>query len=213
MKHASLTLLLLLLLAAPARAARVDTLALLSLTPGAQYDCVELDPGFQVSTGRHLTLTIGLDATGRYRLTLEQQVGAPPLAVPEGYLVVSRSSAGWCLWECALGWSAMDQRDNAAICPRGAPFPRWSMPDAPRHLAVPVRDGAGRPLPTGGVEEELIGLDYNEAQGLLISWTFDAGPSASLWSDGAGHLAGVELGWVLYHILSPIDSGTPTGVQ
>lgn len=193
---------LLLLCTLPAYAApRLDTLSIVQLPPNRSYRAVRLDE-WQRPTSEQYTITVSLPAGGLTRIDLDRLLPAPggdTLDLHCGEIWLKQTTTGWTVYETRFGDGPEALKYGAGVVHAGVPMPRYMTVGAPLVRSYPLVDGVGWRYPDGGVEMELVELGYNDAQGYLISWLWDAGPSCSLWSRN-GKLAGIELNWWLYKI-------------
>jgi len=181
--------------------------ALVKFQPGRIYRAFMVDPlhSSVLSTNEYQILT-SVTANGRMRYDLEQVLSpsdnAPTAHVAE--IVIGQSTTGTTLYELRAGGFPDEMVDDAVLSPAGVTIPRLRYPDVETHVAVPITNAVGVLWSNMGCDLGLIALDNGLLQGWLLSWTFDAGPSCSIWTDKTGGLRGLEANWFFYKIVEVI---------
>ena len=197
------SILLSLLLTLPfgvAQAATVNPVTLSKLSPGRIYKAQMVDPlDASRLTVTEYQISTCLDASNRLRIDVDENLNGAFERIATATLV--SNSTGLRLYEYKFGTTTLWMNENGILCPEGILIGASRTVDAWTTTARPITNAYGERHFTYGAEYGVYSTgDYGLLTGYFINWTWDVGPTFSLWTNTTGGLKGLELEWNYYLI-------------
>lgn len=193
--------------ATAAVAQSVNVVNLTQLQPGRIYraSMVDILDASKLTDIEVLISTSLEDSGGANRIRIEiDSILDNDVLMRIGEATIVSSSTGLRIHEWRYGPDPLWMNENGIRCISGVLMGASQKVNVWKNTAVAITNFFGQSHFSNGCEYGVYTPENGLLTGYFVNWTWDAGPTFSLWTHKTGGLKGVEMDWNYFLITEPI---------